>query len=125
MVLLLCAFMCTAQVSPKISKKHFTIDVHQLDKYLKLSNNQKKEVKLITMQFERKQAKSDLYEPGKREYIKRKAVYENLSMMKHILNHEQYRKYLFVLNITNSSYLLAEMKTTPDIHLAESNNVTY
>ncbi len=98
----------------------FNPNVVQLSKYLELSANQFDDVVLINEYFVDKQRDSLT---GKEKHRDKKmyiAVYGNLKLMKDVLDEDQYRKYVTVLNVTNNNKKSAGVTSMIDSYLAQN-----
>lgn len=118
-VMTLCASLAYAQV-PEMSKKPFVVNTEKLGKYLELDMMQLYEVSNINTYFMEKQKEVLTASPKLQDRKKQEAVYGNLKLMKGVLNEDQYRKYVALLNVTNNSYLQAEINALPDSYLADT-----
>lgn len=117
--LLLCATVGFAQKAGS-SKEPFAVNTNRLSSYLQLEPHQVDEVAAINEFFLEKQNES-LRANGKMQDKKmHEAVYGNLKLMKKALNQEQYRKYVMLLNVTYNNNRLANLKTLPDVYLADN-----
>lgn len=101
--LLLCATVGFARENRKMSKEPFVINFEKLSHYLQLSPSQVNEVANINEYFVDKQTESLRSGSNQREKKMHQAVYGNLKLMKKVLNKEQYRKYVTLLNVTNNN----------------------
>lgn len=101
--LLLCATVGFARENGKMNKEPFAINFEKLSNYLKLTPSQAVEVASINEYFLDKQTESLRAGSNQRDKKMRQAVYGNLKLMKKVLNQEQYRKYVTLLNVTNNN----------------------
>ncbi|KKB49088.1 MULTISPECIES: hypothetical protein [Parabacteroides] len=102
--ILLCATVGFARENRnKVSKEPFAINFEKLSHYLQLTPSQSEEVANINEYFLDKQSESLRSGEKRREEKMRQAVYGNLKLMKKVLTHEQYRKYVTLLNVTNNN----------------------
>ncbi|MDH6534834.1 hypothetical protein D0T51_07400 [Parabacteroides sp. 52] len=120
MALTLCASLSFAQQSSKISLRPLVINTNQLSKFLALDNNQLQEVSDINAYFIEKQEEVFKYNTGLQEQKKKEAIYGNLKLMKEVLNTEQYRKYVALVNVTNNNYLQEEALLHTDLQFAKN-----
>lgn len=119
LALVLCVNLGSAQ-DVLISQKHLAPRVKQLTQYLELSMDQQDDVKSIVRHFIQKQKRCDEYD-GKRRVVRRqKAMYEHLAQMRAVLNPQQYKKYLIMVNMTNSTYVVDELTNVSDVYLTEN-----
>lgn len=93
----------SAAGNKKESKEPFTANVSQLSSYLQLNAYQTGEVEQINDYFIEMQRKSLRAKPERQEEQMHKAVYGNLKLMRRVLDDEQYRKYVIMLNVTNNN----------------------
>jgi len=104
---------------PRISKKSFVVNIEKLSESLQLDYDQFNEVLNINDFFIEQQAKARRTSGSSYDQKKREAVYSNLKLLKKVLNEDQYRKYVALLNLTNYAYLSSEGNALPDPFLAE------
>lgn len=102
-------------------KTPFAASSYQLSSYLDLTSEQAREVENINEYFKEMQESSlrATKEDIKEERMQ-KAIYGNLKLMKRVLNAEQYRKYVALINITNNNNRLMNIESVPDSFLAEN-----
>ncbi|WP_165154405.1 hypothetical protein [Parabacteroides sp. ZJ-118] len=106
-------------VSGNGNKEPFVVEFGKLSSYLNLAPSQMDEVYNINDYFIGQQ-KASLSKDAKRQAERlQKAVYGNLKLMKTVLNDDQYRKYITLLNVTNNNRLTGAV-TFRDIYLAEN-----
>ena len=104
-----------------ISKQPFVIPFEKLENYLDLSDNQLDDVSGINTYFIATQEKIYKSPSESQEEQMQQAIYANLKLLKDVLTSDQYKKYLFLLNITNYHRIQAERGSAFDnIYLAES-----
>lgn len=118
-VLCMCATAADAQ-KPALSREPFIVSTGKLANYLQLTSTQVGEVAEINAYFIEKQEESAKACPKKQEKKLYEAVYGNLKLMKRALTHEQYRKYVTLLNITNNNNRSMGTQAFPDVYLAEN-----
>ena len=103
--LFVAAVLMSATVSFANNKKiPFSANTYQLSCYLQLTSDQVREVENINEYFHEMQ----------------KAIYSNLKLMKKVLNRDQYRKYVALINVTNNNNRLAGFDVAPDSYLADN-----
>ncbi len=73
----------------------YEVSFTRLSKYLNLNDDQRASVYDINEFFKNEQESMDV--------TKDKALKHNLKLMKNVLNKDQYRKYLMLLNVTSSN----------------------
>ncbi len=76
------------------------VNVSKLGKYLDLNSSQYNEVKNITSYFSEKMYNAYLSKEEKQSKRLREAVYGNFKLMKETLSEEQYKKYVYLINVT-------------------------
>lgn len=97
----------------------FKLDFERLDAYLGLLPTQVEKVLGINERFLESQATAMAAEGVEaRDEAMRQAVYGNLKLMREVLNEDQYRKYVTLLNVTNNNNRMME-QTLPDVFVAE------
>ena len=97
----------------------FKLDFERLDAYLGLLPTQVEEVLSINERFLESQATAMAAEGVEaRDEAMRQAVYGNLKLMREVLNEDQYRKYVMLLNVTNNNNRMME-QPLPDVFVAE------
>lgn len=104
----------SAAGNKKESKEPFTANVSQLSSYLQLNAYQTGEVEQINDYFIEMQRKSLRAKPERQEEQMHKAVYGNLKLMRRVLDDEQYRKYVIMLNVTNNNNRVINVNTLVD-----------
>ena len=102
-------------------KTPFAATTYQLCSYLDLTSEQAREVESINEYFKEMQ-ESSLRSTRKevKEEKMQKAIYGNLKLMKSVLDAEQYRKYVALINVTNNNNRLKNIESVPDSFLAEN-----
>ncbi|MDL2265856.1 hypothetical protein LJC43_05710 [Parabacteroides sp. OttesenSCG-928-G21] len=100
-------------------KEPFSADINKLSTYLALEANQVDEIADINNLFLQRQQESMQVSPAFQEEMLTQAVYENLQLMKYYLTPEQYRKYVRIINATNSNRQ-SSGSILPDVYLAEN-----
>lgn len=106
--LIIAAVMLSAGASvvsaKSTSKLPFEASTYRLGEYLDLSYDQADKLEGINEYFIEMQQKSlRSRTPESEEALMHQAVFGNLKLLKGVLSHEQYRKYLILLNITNNN----------------------
>jgi len=120
------ALLATVSVSyaqsnnTKLSKEPFAVNFEKLSKYLELAPYQMNEVADINDYFIEMQNESISRNANRQEKKMQQAVYGNLKLMKQALTHEQYRKYLVLLNVTNNNQRAIGLQAMPDSYLANN-----
>jgi hypothetical protein len=104
----------------KTGNEPFKADFSKLSSYLELEPYQMTEVYKINEFFIQKQSESFVKNPLVQDVKMRDAVYGNLKLMKDVLNPEQYRKYVTVINVTNNNNKVIHVVGDSDIYLAEN-----
>ena len=84
-------------------KAPFTVSMYQLSSYLQLTSAQVDEVENINEYFQQMQRASLRADEDQKEAKMQKAIYSNLKLMKRVLDADQYRKYVALLNVTNNN----------------------
>lgn len=84
---------------PTTEKWEGNINVSNLSKYLKLSENQQEKVNDICEYFKEQMSRANSSKKNQKE-LTRNAVYGNLKLMKQTLDAKQYADYSKVLNAT-------------------------
>ena len=100
-------------------KAPFTVSMYQLSSYLQLTSAQVDEVENINEYFQQMQRASLRADEDQKEAKMQKAIYSNLKLMKRVLDADQYRKYVALLNVTNNNNRLRAIEAAPDSYLAE------
>lgn len=95
----------------RLSDDPFIISFESLNKYLDLSSNQINKVNDINNYFIETQNSYLRLNSRLKEKKMQQAVYGNLKLMKDVLSTEQYRKYLTLLNVTNSNRIIDNAET--------------
>lgn len=95
----------------KLSNDPFIISFESLSTYLNLSSNQMNTVNDINTYFIETQNSYLRLNSQLKEKKMQQAVYGNLKLMKDVLSTEQYRKYLTLLNVTNSNRMIDNTET--------------
>jgi hypothetical protein len=92
----------TAVADNNVNAKDWTIslNVAKLGKYLDLTSNQYNDVENITTYFSDKMYSAYLSKDAKQTKKLREAVYGNFKLMKEALSDAQYKKYLYLMNVT-------------------------
>ena len=103
------------------NKTPFAVSTYQLSSYLQLTSDQTREVENINAYFLDMQRKSLHAAEDKKEEKMKEAIYSNLKLMKRVLNADQYRKYVALINVTNNNTRLMALEAAPDSYLAENN----
>lgn len=116
--LLVSVTMSFAQES-SLSKEPFVVNMAQLTSYLDLRPCQINEVAMINDYFMEKQSESLRGSDNVKDKRMRQAVFGNLKLMKEVLNAEQYRKYVALINVTNNNNRMANGLPFPDVYLAD------
>lgn len=101
-------------------KAPFTVSMYQLSSYLQLTSAQVDEVENINEYFQQMQRASLRADEDQKEAKMQKAIYSNLKQMKRVLDADQYRKYVALLNVTNNNNRLRAIEAAPDSYLAEN-----
>ena len=101
-------------------KAPFTVSMYQLSSYLQLTSAQVDEVENINEYFQQMQRASLRADEDQKEAKMQKAIYSNLKLMKRVLDADQYRKYVALLNVTNNKNRLRAIEAAPDSYLAEN-----
>ena len=101
-------------------KAPFTVSMYQLSSYLQLTSAQVDEVENINEYFQQMQRASLRAGEDQKEAKMQKAIYSNLKLMKRVLDADQYRKYVALLNVTNNNNRLRAIEAAPDSYLAEN-----
>lgn len=101
-------------------KAPFTVSMYQLSSYLQLTSAQVDEVENINEYFQQMQRVSLRADEDQKEAKMQKAIYSNLKLMKRVLDADQYRKYVALLNVTNNNNRLRAIEAAPDSYLAEN-----
>lgn len=101
-------------------KAPFTVSMYQLSSYLQLTSAQVDEVENINEYFQQMQRASLRADEYQKEAKMQKAIYSNLKLMKRVLDADQYRKYVALLNVTNNNNRLRAIEAAPDSYLAEN-----
>ncbi len=101
-------------------KAPFTVSMYQLSSYLQLTSAQVDEVENINEYFQQMQRASLRADEDQKEAKMQKAIYSNLKLMKRVLDADQYRKYVALLNVTNNNNRLRAIEAAPDSYLAEN-----
>lgn len=101
-------------------KAPFTVNMYQLSSYLQLTSAQVDEVENINEYFQQMQRASLRADEDQKEAKMQKAIYSNLKLMKRVLDADQYRKYVALLNVTNNNNRLRAIEAAPDSYLAEN-----
>ena len=78
------------------------------------------EVENINEYFQQMQRASLRADEDQKEAKMQKAIYSNLKLMKRVLDADQYRKYVALLNVTNNNNRLRAIEAAPDSYLAEN-----
>ena len=99
--LLVSVTMSFAQES-SLHKEPFVVNVGQLVSYLELRPSQINEVGMINDYFREKQSEGLRGSHKMRDKRMRQAVFGNLKLMKKALSTDQYRKYVALINVTNT-----------------------
>ena len=119
--LFVAAVLMSATVSFASNKKlPFSANTYQLSCYLQLTSDQVKEVENINDYFHEMQKASLRASDDQQEAKMQKAIYSNLKLMKKVLNTEQYRKYVALINVTNNNNRLSGFDVVPDSYLADN-----
>lgn len=87
---------------------------------MQLTSDQVKEVENINDYFHEMQKASLRASDDQKEAKMQKAIYSNLKLMKKVLNTEQYRKYVALINVTNNNNRLSGFDVVPDSYLADN-----
>ena len=116
-VLLMSATLAFAGIKEKAP---FTVSMYQLSSYLQLTSAQVDEVENINEYFQQMQRASLRADEDQKEAKMQKAIYSNLKLMKRVLDADQYRKYVALLNVTNNNNRLRAIEAAPDSYLAEN-----
>ena len=95
-------------------KAPFTVSMYQLSSYLQLTSAQVDEVENINEYFQQMQRASLRADEDQKEVKMQKAIYSNLKLMKRVLDADQYRKYVALLNVTNNNNRLRAIEAAPD-----------
>lgn len=92
----------TAFADNNVSAKNWGINfnVSKLGKYLELTSSQYNDVENITTYFSDKMYSAYLSKEEKQSKRLREAVYGNFKLMKETLSDEQYKKYVYLINVT-------------------------
>ncbi len=92
----------TAVADNNVNAKDWTIslNVAKLGKYLDLTSNQYNDVENITTYFSDKMYSAYLSKDAKQTKKLREAVYGNFKLMKGALSDAQYKKYVYLMNVT-------------------------
>ena len=101
-------------------KAPFTVSMYQLSSYLQLTSAQVDEVENINEYFQQMQRASLRADEDQKEAKMQKAIFSNLKLMKRVLDADQYRKYVALINVTNNNNRLRAIEATPDSYLAEN-----
>ena len=101
-------------------KAPFTVSMYQLSSYLQLTSAQVDEVENINEYFQQMQRASLRADEDQKEAKMQKAIYSNLKLMKRVLDADQYRKYVALLNVTNNNNRLRAIEAAPDSYFAEN-----
>ena len=101
-------------------KAPFSVSTYQLSNYLELTSDQVDEVEKINEYFQQMQRASMRADESQKEAKMQKAIFSNLKLMKRVLDADQYRKYVALINVTNSNNRLRGIEDTPDSYLAEN-----
>ncbi|HBK28804.1 MAG TPA: hypothetical protein DDZ04_02975 [Parabacteroides sp.] len=121
--LFVAAILMSATVSFASNKEKapFAATTYQLCSYLDLTSVQARQVEDINEYFMEMQ-ESSLHATNKeiKEEKLQKAVYGNLKLMKRVLDADQYRKYVALINVTNNNNRLMSIESVPDLFLAEN-----
>ncbi len=115
------AMSATVSFAGNKQKNPFSASTYQLSNYLELTADQAREVESINDYFQEMQA-SSLRATTKelQESKMQNAVYGNLKLMKRVLDADQYRKYVALINVTNNNNRLMDIDATPDAFLADN-----
>lgn len=121
--LFVAAILMSATVSFASNKEKapFSATTYQLCNYLDLTSVQARQVEDINEYFMEMQ-ESSLHATNKeiKQAKLQKAVYGNLKLMKRVLDADQYRKYVALINVTNNNNRLMSIESVPDLFLAEN-----
>lgn len=109
----------TSQV--KLSNDPFIVSFESLNRYLDLSPNQINKVYDINNYFIETQNNYMKLNAYLKEKKMQQAVYGNLKLMKDALSPEQYKKYLTLLNVTNTNRMIDN--TEVNIYLTDKCNL--
>ena len=101
-------------------KAPFSVSTYQLSNYLELTSDQVDEVEKINEYFQQMQRASMRADESQKEAKMQKAIFSNLKLMKRVLDADQYRKYVALINVTNNNNRLRAIEATPDSYLAEN-----
>lgn len=101
-------------------KAPFSVSTYQLSNYLELTSDQVDEVEKINEYFQQMQHASMRADESQKEAKMQKAIFSNLKLMKRVLDADQYRKYVALINVTNNNNRLRAIEATPDSYLAEN-----
>lgn len=101
-------------------KAPFSVSTYQLSNYLELTSDQVDEVEKINEYFQQMQRASMRADESQKEAKMQKAIFSNLKLMKRVLDVDQYRKYVALINVTNNNNRLRAIEATPDSYLAEN-----
>ena len=101
-------------------KAPFSVSPYQLSNYLELTSDQVDEVEKINEYFQQMQRASMRADESQKEAKMQKAIFSNLKLMKRVLDADQYRKYVALINVTNNNNRLRAIEATPDSYLAEN-----
>ncbi len=102
MVVVALGMSATTFAGEKVEGKNWNFDVNvtKLSQYLKLSSSQVEEVANISDFFSDKVQSAGYAKEVKQSKKLREAVYGNFKLMKKTLTEEQYRKYVYLVNVT-------------------------
>ena len=115
-----CLGSATLAFAGNKEKAPFTVSMYQLSSYLQLTSAQVDEVENINEYFQQMQRASLRADEDQKEAKMQKAIYSNLKLMKRVLDADQYRKYVALLNVTNNNNRLRAIEAAPDSYLAEN-----
>lgn len=101
-------------------KAPFSVSTYRLSNYLELTSDQVDEVEKINEYFQQMQRASMRADESQKEAKMQKAIFSNLKLMKRVLDADQYRKYVALINVTNNNNRLRAIEATPDSYLAEN-----
>ena len=106
MVALLCittAFAKNEAVAPEatnVAAYNLNIDMNRLSDALNLTNDQKEAVENIYNMFNTEMGYATQYSSSEREIMVKRAIETDVKHMNYVLNEEQMRKYMAILNAT-------------------------
>jgi hypothetical protein len=107
------------------STEPFQVNFNKLNTYLELTPSQVHDVYAINELFIQNQKESlATNSSSRKEEMLRRTVYGNLSQMKSVLNKEQYRKYVTLLNVTNNNkgFVIGKPSLAEEMYLADKND---